>query len=145
MREAGTFWVAGAGSGGRSGHRGAEAAGRDSKRGHVFLGLKQDDVNLWSEEAAKHHRAAQRDGNAHGSGLHLSGGRGKTKFIGWLERGKQRSNAFHLSLTPCLKEICKHMQEEVGVQPHQHPVCAEYISSVRRRWNISCDGTPGPC
>lgn len=71
-REAGTFRVAGAGSRGRSGHRGAEAAGGDSKRGHVFLGLKQDDVNLWSKEAAKHHRATQRDGNAHGGGLHLS-------------------------------------------------------------------------
>lgn len=55
VREAGTFRVAGAGSGGRSGHCGAEAAGRDPERGHVFLGLKQDDVNLWSEEAAEHH------------------------------------------------------------------------------------------
>lgn len=75
-REAATFRVAGAGSGGRSGHRGAEAAGRDSKRGHIFLGLKQDDVNLWSKEAAEHHRAAQGDGNTHGGGLHLSPGRG---------------------------------------------------------------------
>lgn len=55
VREAGTFRVAGAGSGGRSRHCGAEAAGRDPERGHVFLGLKQDDVNLWSEEAAEHH------------------------------------------------------------------------------------------
>lgn len=75
-REAGTFRVAGTGSRGRSRHCGAEAAGGDSKRGHVFLGLKQDDVNLWSKEAAEHHRATQGDGNTHGGGLHLSRGRG---------------------------------------------------------------------
>lgn len=64
-----TFRVAGAGSGGRSGHCGAEAVGRDSR--HVFLGLKQDDVNFGGEEAAENHRTAQTDGDAHGGGLHL--------------------------------------------------------------------------
>lgn len=72
-----TFGVAGAGSRGRrrgrgrGRHRGTEAVGGDPQRGHVFLRLEQDDVNLGSKEAAEHHRAAQTDGDAHGGGLHL--------------------------------------------------------------------------
>ena len=66
-----TFRVAGAGGRGRSGHCGAEAVGRDSERGHIFLRLEQDDVDLRSKEAAQHHRAAQTDRDAHGGGLHL--------------------------------------------------------------------------
>lgn len=66
-----TFRVAGAGSGGRGGHCGAEAVGCDSECGHIFLRLKQDDVNLGGEEAAEDHRPTQTDGDAHGGGLHL--------------------------------------------------------------------------
>lgn len=66
-----TFGVAGAGGRGRGRHRGAEAVGGDPQRGHVLLGLEQDDVDLGGEEAAEHHRAAQTDGDAHGGGLDL--------------------------------------------------------------------------
>lgn len=66
-----TFRVAGAGTRGRSRDRGTETAGGDTKRGHIFLWLKEDDVNLGSEEAAEHHRTTQTDRNTHGGGLYL--------------------------------------------------------------------------
>lgn len=50
-----TFRVAGAGSRGRSRHCGTETVGCDSKRGHIFLGLEQDDVDLGGKEAAENH------------------------------------------------------------------------------------------
>lgn len=72
-----TFGVAGAGSRGRGRrrgrHGGAEAVGGDPERRHVLLRLEQDDVDLGSEEAAEHHRAAQTHRDAHGGGLHLWG------------------------------------------------------------------------
>lgn len=71
--DASTFGVAGAGSRGRrrGRHRGTEAVGSDPERRHVLLRLEQDDVDLGSEEAAEHHRAAQAHRDAHGGGLHL--------------------------------------------------------------------------
>ena len=68
-----TFGVAGAGGRGSGGHCGAEAVGRGSECGHVFLRLEQDDVDLGGEEAAEDHGATQADGDAHGGGLHLGG------------------------------------------------------------------------
>lgn len=68
-----TFRIAGARSGGRRRHSGTEAVGCDSQWGHVFLGLKQDDMNFGGEEAAENHRTTQTDGDAHGGGLHLWG------------------------------------------------------------------------
>lgn len=79
--DAGTFRVAGAGGRGRSRDCGTEAVGRDSKWGNVFLWLKQDDVNLGSKEAAKHHRPAQADRNTHGGGLDLWGERWSLQFV----------------------------------------------------------------
>ncbi len=70
-----TFRVAGAGSRRSSRHCGTEAVSCDSEWGHIFLGLKQDDVNLRGEEAAENHWATQADGDAHGGGLHLRGDR----------------------------------------------------------------------
>ncbi len=52
-----------------SGH--TESSGGHSERGHVLLGLKEDDVDLWSEEAAQHYWTAQTHRDAHGSGLYL--------------------------------------------------------------------------
>lgn len=66
-----TFREAGAGSGGRSGYGGAEAARCDSEWGHVFLGLEQDDVDFGGEQAAENHRTTQTDRDAHGGGLNL--------------------------------------------------------------------------
>lgn len=80
-----TFRVAGAGSGGRSRHCGTEAISCDSEWGHVFLGLKQDDVNLWGEEAAENNRTTQTDGDTHGGGLHLWGG-GDTDTVKFVQR-----------------------------------------------------------
>lgn len=62
-----TLADAGAGPGGGA----AEAAGGCSVANHVLLGLEEDDVQLGSEEAAEHHRAAEADRHAHGGGLHL--------------------------------------------------------------------------
>lgn len=67
----GTFREAGAGSGGRSGHCGAEAARCDSEGGHVFLGLEQDDVDFGGKQAAENHRTTQTDGDTHSGGLDL--------------------------------------------------------------------------
>lgn len=65
-----------AGAGAR-GH--AEAGGGDSEGADVLLRLEQDDVDLRSEEAAQHHRAAQADRDAHGGGLNLEEERGVTR------------------------------------------------------------------
>lgn len=62
-----TLADAGAGPGGGA----AEAAGGHSVADHVLVGLEEDDVQLGSEEAAEHHRAAEADRHAHGGGLHL--------------------------------------------------------------------------
>lgn len=67
-----------AGAGAR-GH--AEAGGGDSEGADVLLWLEQDDVDLRSEQAAQHHRAAQADGDAHSGGLNLGEERGVTRSV----------------------------------------------------------------
>lgn len=71
-----TLREAGAWAGGHT-----EAGGGDSEGADVLLGLEQDDVDLRSEQAAQHHRAAQADGDAHGGGLNLEEGRGFTRSV----------------------------------------------------------------
>lgn len=48
-----------------------EAGCGHSESAHVLLWLEEDDVDLWSEETAQHHRPTETDGDAHGGGLHL--------------------------------------------------------------------------
>lgn len=69
LRETGT-WASGD----------AEASSSHSEGADILLGLEEDDVDLWSKEAAQHNRPTQTNRNAHGGGLHLERMRGK-KFI----------------------------------------------------------------
>lgn len=71
-----TLGEAGARAGGHT-----EAGGGDSEGADILLGLEQDDVDLRSEQAAQHHRAAQADRDAHGGGLNLEEDRGVTRSV----------------------------------------------------------------
>lgn len=103
-----TLREAGAGA---CGH--AKAGGGDSEGADVLLRLEQDDVDLWSKQAAQHHRATQADGDAHGGGLNLGE-----------ERGVMRSMAvdvtnIHISsLTSGSSEEGKRAKAKAPGSPH---------------------------
>lgn len=79
-----------------------ETRGGHPEGADILLWLEQDDVDLWSEEAAQNHRPTEADGDAHGRRLHLN-----HKRNGETSKNETQLSAHFMDLH-VLQWICEH-------------------------------------